>query len=719
MTTAMLLTAHSWALPFTDPVLKFLIILVIILLTPLLLNRIKVPQLLGLILAGALIGPYGLNLMERDSGIILSGTVGLLYIMFLAGLEIDLGDFKKNATKSVGFGLITFTIPMILGTLGGVYLLNFNWLTSILLASMFASHTLISYPMVGKLGITKNTAVNVTVGGTMITDTLALLVLAVVVGMTQGEVNGAFWLRLTVSILIFGAVVLGLFPIVGRWFFKRVTEDGISQYAFVLAMVFLGAFLAELAGIEAIIGAFLAGLALNRLVPNTSALMNRIEFIGNAIFIPFFLIGVGMLIDYRAFIEDVRTLQVGGVMIVAALSSKYLAAWITQKLYGLNGDERNVMFGLSSAQAAATLAAVLVGYNIIVGTDAAGNPERLLNENVLNGTILMILATCTVASFFTQKGGARIAAAEEIEPTVDEELAAQERILVPLGSTETAEELINLGITIRDKGRPAELFALNVLASEEVDQVREGKIKKLLAKATHLAAATETTLTELLRYDASMSSGIQSVVKEQKITEMIMGLHVEPERFEAFLSELRNGVLEHCNVTTLLYKFVQPFNTLIRHLVVLPPNAELEPGFEELVDKVWNISRNSGATTVFYGNAATLAPLRARLEEDSIEATFNEFDDWDDFLVLTRDLQPNDNLIIGMSRSGRPSYQRAMGQLPRYLNRYFREVSFILIYPVQEEVESGAGRKQHNPLLGRFGSAFGGHSRTREMELVH
>src|SRR5690606_22922636 len=284
-----LLNIYDATLPLTNPVLKFLLILVIILFAPILLNKIKIPHLLGLIIAGAVIGPNGFNLMERDSSIILSGTAGLLYIMFLAGLEIDLGDFKKNSRKSIVFGLYTFVIPMIMGILAGYYVLQFSMLTSVLLASMFASHTLIAYPLVSKLGVAKNRAVNIAVGGTMITDTLALLVLAVIVGMSAGEVTPAFWIRLSVSIIIFGLIVIFLFPIIARWFFKRY-DDNVSQYIFVLVIVFLGAVLAELAGIEAIIGAFLAGLSLNRLIPHTSPLMNRIEFVGSAIFIPFFLI---------------------------------------------------------------------------------------------------------------------------------------------------------------------------------------------------------------------------------------------------------------------------------------------------------------------------------------------------------------------------------------------------------------------------------------------
>ncbi|MGL5732096.1 MAG: cation:proton antiporter, partial [Bacteroidales bacterium] len=358
-----LLAITDFTLPIANPVLKFLIILSIILFAPLLLNKLRIPHILGLIIAGAIVGPNGFNLILRDSSIILSGTAGLLYIMFLAGLEIDLTEFKKNSSKSLVFGLFTFLIPMTLGTLSGLYILNYSWMTSILLASMFASHTLIAYPIVNKLGVIRNRAVTVTVGGTMITDTLALLVLAVIVGMTQGVVDTYFWIKLSVSILIFGVVVLFVFPIIARFFFKTFS-DSVSQYIFVLFMVFLGAVFAELAGIEAIIGAFLAGLALNRLIPHSSPLMNRVEFIGNAIFIPFFLIGVGMLIDYRVFISDTKTLFVALVMTVVATVSKYLAAYAAQKTFGYTKNERSLIFGLSNAQAAATLAAVLVGYNV-------------------------------------------------------------------------------------------------------------------------------------------------------------------------------------------------------------------------------------------------------------------------------------------------------------------------------------------------------------------
>ncbi|WP_116105791.1 cation:proton antiporter [Lewinella sp. IMCC34191] len=712
-----LLDTLELSLPLTDPVIKFLVILVTILLAPLLLNRIRVPQLLGLIVAGAVIGPHGLNLMARDSGIILSGTAGLLYIMFLAGLEIDLADFKKNSGKSAVFGLFTFLIPMAVGTLAGVYVLQFNWPTSVLLASMFASHTLIAYPMISRMGVSKNRAVNITVGGTVITDTLALLVLAIIVGMTTGEVGLEFWVRLSVSILVFGLVVLFGFPIIGRWFLKRF-DDGVTQYVFVLAMVFLGAVLAELAGIEPIIGAFLAGLALNRLIPLTSPLMNRIEFVGNAIFIPFFLIGVGMLIDYRAFIQDFNTIRVAAVMTVVAIGTKYAAAWLTQKTYGYTADERSLIFGLSSAQAAATLAAVLVGYNTVVGTDAAGDPIRLLNENVLNGTILMILVTCTVASLVAQRGAANVLQLEEAEaPEVEEEIT--ERILIPVSNRDTAEELINLGVTLKPKTR-GQLFALSVIEQDLQDTVSESRARKVLNKAITTASGADHEMVELLRYDLNVSNAITSVVRENHISDLILGLHVEKGISRSFLGNLTEGILSRCNTTTLIYKPAQPFATIKRHLVIFPERAEQEQGYDVCLDRLWNIAKNSGARMVFYGTVDTLEAIRERNRELPIDAVFVDFSDWDDFLILSRDFTIDDNLILVMSREDSPSYHRSMRKIPGYLNKYFTTNSFILIYPMQDCVVDTLSTNLKDPTfsvpLRRFrgmGKAWGGRLRNR------
>lgn len=675
------ITLASITLPLTDPVLKFLLILVIILAAPLLLNKLRIPHLLGLIIAGAIIGPNGFNLVLRDSSIILSGTAGLLYIMFLAGLEIDLGDFKKNKWKSLTFGLYTFLVPMALGTVVGIYVLNFSMLTSILLASMFASHTLIVYPIISKLGITKDKAVGITVGGTMITDTLALLVLTVIVEMSVGEVDDWFWYRLGGAIVLFFAFVMIVFPIVGRWFFKRC-EDNVSQYIFVLVMVFLGAYLAELAGLESIIGAFLAGMALNRLIPSTSPLMNRVEFVGNAIFIPFFLIGVGMLIDYRAFFINWDTIKVGAVMIVVATVAKFIAAWLTQKTFRMSEDQRRVIFGLSNAQAAATLAAVMVGYNVILGETPTGEPIRLLNESVLNGTILMILVTCTIASFSAQKGAHNIAmndVSEEKEGTGEH----QERILIPVSYEENVPELVNLSTAIKSKKNKNGLFALNVINNQASDDKAFKQSKKLLNMAVSTASATDNVLQDLLRYDLNVANAIISVIKEQGITDLVLGLHQGKGVVSSFLGNMTETILGQSNVTTLIYRPIQPIATVKRHLVVVPARAEKEVGFPMWVNKIWNIIHNSGAKAVFYASEDTMVYLKGMYKKRPIEAEFSSFDDWDDFLIMSREIKSDDTLWVVMSRRERLSYHANMSRIPSYLNKYFQSNSFVLIYPIQ------------------------------------
>ncbi|MFN0015099.1 MAG: cation:proton antiporter, partial [Saprospiraceae bacterium] len=543
------------SLPLKNPVLIFSLILFIILFAPILLNKLKIPHLIGLIIAGAIIGPHGLNLMLRDSSIILFGTVGLLYIMFMAGLEIDLNIFQKNSKKSVVFGLFTFTIPMSLGIATGLWVLQYSLPSAILLASIFASHTLIAYPIVSKLGIAKTRAVTVAVGGTLITDTLALLVLAAVAGTATGNIPNDFWIKMAGSVLLFGVTVMFGFPVIGRWFFKH-NDDNVSQYIFVLGMVFLAAFLAEAAGVEAIIGAFLAGLALNRLVPHTSPLMNRVEFVGNALFIPFFLIGVGMLVDYRVFVKDFETLKVAAAMTTVAMTGKFLASWATQKTFGFSADERRVIFGLSNAHVAAALAVVLVGYNIVLGKTDTGEPVRLLNENVLNGSILMIIVTCTVATFVAQKGARNIALHETSEAGTGSDHETEERILLPINNPDTTNEAINLSITVKSRRNKNGLYALHVLDYSTDDVVAEKKAKKLLDQASVAAASTDNSLHELLRYDPNIVNGIINVVKEYKITDLVLSLHQKQGISDAFLGNLTDGLLTRCNATTLIYKSV-------------------------------------------------------------------------------------------------------------------------------------------------------------------
>ena len=688
----MYFAAHiNLTLPLEDPILKFLLILVIILAAPLLLNRLKIPYLLGLIIAGAVIGPHGLNLVLRDSSIILSGTAGLLYIMFLSGLDMDMSDFRHNSWRSLVFGLYTFCVPLALGILAGYYVLGFSIYSSILLAGLFASQTLIAYPIVSKLGIARNKAVTIAVGGTVITDTLALLLLTVIVGMATGNADEMFWWRLGGSVGVCIAIIVFLFPPLAHWFFKQCS-DNVSQYIFVLAMVFLGAYLAQLAGLEPIIGAFLSGLALNRLIPRTSPLMNRIEFVGNAIFIPFFLIGVGMLIDYRAFFRDWESLEVAAVMIVLITAAKYIAAWLTQKSFRLSRDQRTVIFGLSSAHVAATLAAVMVGYNVILGHTPDGEPIRLLSESVLNGTILMILATCTVSTFATQRGAHNIAM-HNTQETSGKEPRQEDHILIPVANEQSADELVCLSATLKRAKEPNGLYALHAVDNKVEDPNVEKRARKILDAAATAAAAADIYLQELLRYDVNISNAIVSVIRERNITDIVMGMHrgipvaanlpVIAGASGPGIGKMAADVLALSNVTTFIYNPVQPLNTIKRHLIVVPEKAEQEAGFQLWLRRIRHLAENSGARIIMFAPEETLKYLRHKGRKRPANIDYVPFAQWDDLPAIGHDMRDDDCLWFVMSRRDRVSYHPVMSRIPAYLEHHFAGYSTVLLYPVQ------------------------------------
>ncbi|RZJ49234.1 MAG: cation:proton antiporter [Chryseobacterium sp.] len=686
----MILSIHNLTLPIEDPVLKFLLVLIIILAAPLLLNKIKVPHLLGLIIAGAIIGPNGFNVLARDSSIVVTGTTGLLYIMFLAGLEIDMGDFKKNKWKSLGYGTYAFIFPFILGFLGSYYLLDFSTLTSVLFASLFSSQTLITYPLISKLGIAKNRAVNITVGGTMITDIATLLVLAIIVGMVQGDVGTSFWVKLSVSFILFSLIVLLIFPIIGRWFFKKV-NDKISQYIFVLVMIYLAALLAELAGIEAIIGAFFAGLALNRLIPHASSLMNRVEFVGNAIFIPFFLISVGMLIDFTVFFKSFETIKVASLMLVASIGGKYISAVITQKTFKFTKEEGRLIFGLSSASAAATLATVMVGYNIILSESETGEPVRLLNEHVLNGSILLILISCTISSFVSMSSAQKIAEIDN-EDTVSGNNHEEENILLAINYEETVERMVNLGILIKAHSNTEDFFALNII-NEDKNESSVKNAEKLLHQATDSAAAADVKLQALKRYDNDVINGVNNVIKEHKITDLLIGLGDEKGFSPSFVHNLYNGYLQNDDVNVLVYHAAQPLSTIKKYAVMIPQNADKEAGFFHALLRVWNIARNSGATLVFYAPETILNILQRIIKKANIEAEFIIMSTLKDGEKTAAELKDNEALILFMAKRGMQSYTPRMRMIPELLNKSLKNNNYLLIFPFSEYDKNNAEKR--------------------------
>lgn len=667
----------SLQLPVTDPTWVFLLVLLIILFAPILLNRLRIPHIIGMILAGLVIGEHGFNILVRDSSFELFGKVGLYYIMFLAGLEMNMDDFKKNRGKAVMLGLLAFIIPIGIGLVTNMMLLKYTLVTSILLASMYASHTLVAYPIVIRYGVSRHRSVSIAVGGTAVTDTLTLLVLAVVGGLFKGESGGWFWLWLVIKVVFLGGLIMYFFPRIGRWFFRRY-DDNVMQFIFVLAMVFLGAGLMEFVGMEGILGAFLAGLVLNRLIPHVSPLMNHLEFVGNALFIPYFLIGVGMLIDIHVIFGHGDALKVAVVMITVALIGKWIASWLTQKIFKMVSIERELMFGLSNAQAAATLAAVLVGYNIILP-----GGERLLNEDVLNGTVLLILVTCVVSSFITERAARKIAMCEahlEEERTVE-----AEKILIPVANPDTIEYLINLSLLIRDPKQKDNLLALNVINDNNTSEGLEQRGKRYLGKAAMITASADVSLQQITRYDLNIASGIIHTAKEYEVTDVIIGLHRKVNIADSFFGMLAENLLKGLHREVMIAKFLIPINTLRRIIIAVPPKAEYEAGFQKWMEHFCRMGGTLGCRVHFFANEATTIQLQALVKKKYGQTLteFSRLDDWGDLLLLTGQVNYDHLLVVINARRGSISYDSSFEKLPAQLSKYFSNNSLIVLYPDQ------------------------------------
>ena len=697
----------SLTLPITNPTWVFFIVLIIILFAPMILGRLHIPHIIGMILAGVLVGEYGFHILEWDSSFELFRKVGLYYIMFLAGIEMDMEDFKKNRTKGLVFGLLTFLIPMGLGIWSSMSLLNYGLLTSILLASMYASHTLIAYPIISRYGLARLRSVNITIGGTAITVTLALIVLAVIGGMFKTETGPYYWIFLVVKVAFLSFLIIFFFPRIGRWFFRKY-DDNVMQFVFVLAMVFLGGGLMELVGMEGILGAFLAGLVLNRLVPHVSPLMNRLEFVGNALFIPYFLIGVGMIINIRSLFVGGEALKVALVMTIFATFSKWLAAWGTQKIYHMSRNERSMMFGLSNAQAAATLAAVLIGHNIIMD-----NGERLLNDNVLNGTVVMILFTCIISSLVTELSARRFALGEEDARMGNEDAKTIEKILIPVANPDTIEYLVNLALVIKDHKQKGEMIALNVINDNNSSEKKQMQGKRTLEKAAMIAAAADVPVNTVSRYDLNIASGIIHTIKEFEATDVIIGLHRKANIVDSFYGNLAESLLKGTHREVMICKCLMPVNTLRRINIAVPPKAEFETGFAKWVEHFCRMGSMLGCRVHFFSNERTLARLEqlTRKKHSATPTEFTVLENWDDLLLLTGSVNYDHLLVIVSARRGSISYDPSFERLPAQLGKYFSNNSLIILYPDQvgdaHEVVSfsdprGNNEAQHYEEVGKW-----------------
>ena len=682
---------EQFQLPLSNPVLIFSLILFIILLAPVLLQRIRVPGIIGLIVSGIIIGPAGLNILGDSLFVDVFSTIGLLYIMFIAGLELDLNEFKTTRNKSVIFGLLTFSIPLAIGFPVCHYLLGYDFNASLLTASMFATHTLVTYPIVSKLGVSKNVAVAITVGGTILTDTAVLLMLAVILGAHDGGLTQEFWIRLGISLVLFSAFMFMVIPRIAKWFFEKLESEKHSHYIFVLSVVFFSAFLAEIAGLESIIGAFVAGLALNKLIPHSSALMNRIEFIGNSLFIPFFLISVGMIVDVKVILSGPMALVIAGTLTIVAIFGKWVAAFFTQMIFKFSKGQRKLIFGLSSAHAAATLAVVLVGYK-------AG----IVDDNILNATVVIILVTCVVASFATEN------AAKEIIRNSDEEedvhltsVLSKESILIPIGNPVNIEKIIDFAILIKEKKSTNPLTILRVVPNTDEAEKTIVKTQQELEKFLKETTASDTHATILTTIDHNAVSGISRIAKEIGADIIILGWPQKTGflgklignkvgsifRRTRFLNILignkMESVLDNTVKTLFICNIQSPLINHERLFIIAPPSAELEEGFAVWLKKIAKLSLELSIPISLNCTAETHEAITkfAKANKLALTLEFSEFNDWADFLVLSRNILKTDFIIMVAARSGYISHLEQLDRVPEMLERHFPDSNRMVIYP--------------------------------------
>lgn len=667
---------HEFELPLGNPVLIFSLILFIILLSPILLRKLNIPGIIGLIIAGVVIGPHGLNVLEKSSAIDLFSTIGLLYIMFIAGLELDMNEFKSNRNKSFLFGLFTFIFPLGIGFPVCYYLLGYDFNASFLTASMFATHTLVAYPIVSKLGVSKNQAVAITVGGTILTDTAVLIILAVIMGNSQGNLNSEFWIRLGVSLAIFSAIMFLIIPRIAKWFFRKLESEKHSHYIFVLSIVFLAAFLAEVAGVEPIIGAFVAGLALNKLIPHSSALMNRIEFIGNSLFIPFFLISVGMLVDVSVILSGPAALIVAGTLSVVALFGKWFAALFTQLIFKYSKAQRQLIFGLSSAHAAATLAVILVGYK-----------AEILDENILNGTIILILITCIVASFATEKAAKKIVieSEDDTEGLIKSNGAHSEHILLPIANVSNIEKLLEFAIFIKENKSANPISILSVVSNNNEAEINILKARNKLEEFVRQASASETKVNIITTIDHNTASGIARISREIMADIIVLGWPQRAGFIDKLIGEKVESILSNTDKTTFICHLIKPMVLHKRIVIVAPPLTEYENGFGLWVSKITKLAQELSIPILLYCNEATEIAVEKFSKKAKLTAsiTVKSFTDWEDFLVLSRHIHEDDLLVLVSARKGATSYLSILDNLPVKLEKHFAVNSKLVIYPQQ------------------------------------
>ena len=664
--------------PITDPTLIFFVVLLMILLSPIIMGRLRIPHIIGMVLAGVVVGQYGLDILERDASFELFGRVGLYYIMFLAGLEMDMEGLKKNRNRVAVFGLLTFLIPFAMTYAMASGLLHYTPLGSLLLAAIMASNTLIAYPIVGRYGLTRHTSSTLSVGSSMMALFLALIVMASIVNSFHGGSGIGFWLLFVVKFAAYCAGLILVIPRLTRWFLRRYS-DAVMQFIFILATVFLSAVLSDAVGLEGIFGAFMSGLILNRFVPKVSPLMNRIEFTGNALFIPYFLIGVGMLINVQLLFAGSRILWVVFCLVFFGTLGKAVAAYLAARLFRMPWLSGHMMFGLTSAHAAGAIAMVMVGRQLETA------PGRyLFGDEVLNGIIIMILFTCVISTVITERAAQRLRLQEKEEPQLKKDID-DEKILIPVKYPEYADNLVTMATMMRNPRSKRDLVALNVVYDDVNMRHNQAEGQQLLDHLRHLASASDVPMTTQVRIAANIANGIKHAFKEFQASEILMGLHFHKEVSRGFWGEFTRSLYNGLSRQIIITRIMQPLNTIRRIQVAVPSRAEFEPGFYRWLERLARMAGNLECRVVFHGRQDTLQLVKEFIRNrfPSVRAEYEELEHWNELPELATRVREDHLFVIVTARTGTISYKSAMERLPDEVNKCFKGKTLMIIFPDQ------------------------------------
>lgn len=658
-------------LPVNDPVLEFAIILLVILVSPVIFRKLKIPGILGLIVSGIVIGPNGFNIIEKSNAIDLFATIGMLFLMFIAGLDLDQQQFRRTRYKSLLFGLLTYTLPFGIGLPVCYYLLNYNLITSLMISNMFATHTMVSYPVVSRLRLTRNEAVAVATGGTVITDTLVLLVLAAITGTVDKGGGPELYGKLLLSFVLFLLLMIYIIPPVSRWAFRRLEDDNYSQFVYIILVVFISAVFARVAGLEPIIGAFAAGFVLNRLIPSESILRNRIDFSGNALFIPFFLISVGMIVDLRIIFAGPDALIIAAVLTIVALAGKLAASEIASRLLGFTADQRKLLFGLTSSHAAAILAVIMVGYRI-----------GIVDENVINGTIILILVTCLVSSVVTESAGRRIAL-NVSDSTGQPDGQSHETIIVSLSNPLNMERLLDLAFALKKKNHSNILYGLFVVDDDDQATQKLALARSTLDLAGGRAMAAERRIEPIVTIDNNVSSGIKRVAREKSATDIIVGLPGKPNLADLLFGRSLEQLITDSLQNIYVFNPAHPLNLYKRIHLLLPPLAEKESSFTHIIDKIIRLAEGYSMSVESWSFYRTSIQIDRHLNKTKSLVLHKPFTFNDDReLPEAGHVIGSNDLIVAVSpQRGSVLFRQNYDAFLKRILRENAEKGYLLIYP--------------------------------------